>query len=162
LSYSKGHISFHTLRIPVSHNYQTPCLASAVTRQDPLEPAHASIPQSLNSSALSSQAVNSSPIAIAYIPTATMGSLGTYFLDVVYSFTNCMVCFPSSPQLKINSRSFKILRLLGEVRTMLPVSDTQLTRRNRVVSPTYISSKTTRINNSSRSRRYDVPLAKKV
>lgn len=47
--------------------------------------------------------------------TATMGSLGTYFLDVVYSFTNCMVCFPSSPQLKINSRSFKILRLLGEV-----------------------------------------------
>ncbi|KAF3001413.1 hypothetical protein E8E13_007386 [Curvularia kusanoi] len=43
-----------------------------------------------------------------------MGSLATYFMDVVYSFTNCMVCFPSSPQLKINSRSFKILRLLGE------------------------------------------------
>ncbi|KAF2739294.1 kinase-like protein [Polyplosphaeria fusca] len=43
-----------------------------------------------------------------------MGSLGSYFLDVVYSFTNCMVCFPGSPQLKINSRSFKILRLLGE------------------------------------------------
>ncbi|EUC44470.1 hypothetical protein COCMIDRAFT_6255 [Bipolaris oryzae ATCC 44560] len=43
-----------------------------------------------------------------------MGSLGTYFLDFVYSFTNCMVCFPSSPQLKVNSRSFKILRLLGE------------------------------------------------
>jgi serine/threonine kinase 16 len=30
-----------------------------------------------------------------------------------------MVCFPSSPQLKINSRSFKILRLLGEVSTLL-------------------------------------------
>ncbi|KAF2013205.1 serine/threonine protein kinase-like protein [Aaosphaeria arxii CBS 175.79] len=43
-----------------------------------------------------------------------MGSLGSYFLDVVYSFTNCMVCFPGTPQLKINSRSFKILRLLGE------------------------------------------------
>ncbi|KAF2682491.1 kinase-like protein [Lentithecium fluviatile CBS 122367] len=43
-----------------------------------------------------------------------MGSLGLYFLDVVYSFTNCMVCFPGSPQLKINSRSFKIQRLLGE------------------------------------------------
>ncbi|ORY09449.1 serine/threonine kinase 16 [Clohesyomyces aquaticus] len=43
-----------------------------------------------------------------------MGSLGSYFLDLVYSFTNCMVCFPGSPQLKINSRSFKILRLLGE------------------------------------------------
>ena len=54
---------------------------------------------------------NTTAIAI----TATMGSLGTYFLDVVYSFTNCMVCFPSSPHLKINSRSFKILRLLGEV-----------------------------------------------
>jgi serine/threonine kinase 16 len=48
-----------------------------------------------------------------------MGSLATYFMDVVYSFTNCMVCFPSSPQLKINSRSFKILRLLGEVSTLL-------------------------------------------
>ncbi|KAF2707777.1 Pkinase-domain-containing protein [Pleomassaria siparia CBS 279.74] len=43
-----------------------------------------------------------------------MGSLGSYFMDVVYSFTSCMVCFPGSPNLKINSRSFKILRLLGE------------------------------------------------
>ncbi|KAF2806711.1 kinase-like protein [Mytilinidion resinicola] len=43
-----------------------------------------------------------------------MAALGSYFLDLVYSFTNCMVCFPGSPQLKINSRSFKILRLLGE------------------------------------------------
>lgn len=38
-----------------------------------------------------------------------------YFFDVVYSLANCLVCFPSSPQLKINSRSFKMLRLLGEV-----------------------------------------------
>lgn len=52
-----------------------------------------------------------------------MGSLATYFMDVVYSFTNCMVCFPSSPQLKINSRSFKILRLLGEVGTLLEARD---------------------------------------
>lgn len=51
-----------------------------------------------------------------------MGSLATYFMDVVYSFTNCMVCFPSSPQLKINSRSFKILRLLGEVSKQACVS----------------------------------------
>ena len=43
-----------------------------------------------------------------------MGSLATYFLDAVYSVTNCMVCFPSSPQLRINNRSFKIQRLLGE------------------------------------------------
>lgn len=48
-----------------------------------------------------------------------MGSLGSYFLDAIYSLTNCMVCFPGSPQLKINSRSFKILRLLGEVRILL-------------------------------------------
>ncbi|KAH8890956.1 kinase-like protein [Thozetella sp. PMI_491] len=35
-------------------------------------------------------------------------------LDFVYSFGNCLNCFPGSPTLKINSRSFKILRLLGE------------------------------------------------
>lgn len=34
--------------------------------------------------------------------------------DVIYSFGNCLNCFPGSPTLKINSRSFKILRLLGE------------------------------------------------
>lgn len=38
-----------------------------------------------------------------------------YFFDVMYSLANCLVCFPSTPQLKINSRSFKMLRLLGEV-----------------------------------------------
>ncbi|KAF2836396.1 serine/threonine kinase 16 [Patellaria atrata CBS 101060] len=43
-----------------------------------------------------------------------MSALSSYFLDLIYSLTNCMVCFPGSPQLKINSRSFKILRLLGE------------------------------------------------
>lgn len=42
------------------------------------------------------------------------------FLDLLYSFGNCMSCFPGSPTLKINSRSFKILRLLGEV--CLPLS----------------------------------------
>ncbi|KAH8910958.1 kinase-like protein [Coniochaeta sp. PMI_546] len=36
------------------------------------------------------------------------------FLDIFYSFGNCLNCFPGSPTLKINSRSFKILRLLGE------------------------------------------------
>ncbi|KAI5862185.1 kinase-like protein [Durotheca rogersii] len=35
-------------------------------------------------------------------------------LDLFYSFGNCLNCFPGSPTLKINSRSFKILRLLGE------------------------------------------------
>ncbi|KAL7818146.1 kinase-like domain-containing protein [Trichoderma aethiopicum] len=34
--------------------------------------------------------------------------------DLFYSFGNCLNCFPGSPTLKINSRSFKILRLLGE------------------------------------------------
>ncbi|KAI0508372.1 serine/threonine protein kinase/TGF-beta stimulated factor [Xylaria bambusicola] len=34
--------------------------------------------------------------------------------DLIYSFGNCLNCFPGSPTLKINSRSFKILRLLGE------------------------------------------------
>ncbi|KPM44677.1 hypothetical protein AK830_g1836 [Neonectria ditissima] len=35
-------------------------------------------------------------------------------LDLFYSFGNCLNCFPGSPTLKINSRNFKILRLLGE------------------------------------------------
>ncbi|EOD50465.1 serine threonine protein [Neofusicoccum parvum] len=43
-----------------------------------------------------------------------MSSLSSYVLDLVYSLTNCMSCFPGTPQLKINGRSFKILRLLGE------------------------------------------------
>ncbi|KAI1872889.1 uncharacterized protein JN550_003763 [Neoarthrinium moseri] len=34
--------------------------------------------------------------------------------DLIYSFGSCLNCFPGSPSLKINSRSFKILRLLGE------------------------------------------------
>ncbi|GAB0131780.1 hypothetical protein EsDP_00000239 [Epichloe bromicola] len=34
--------------------------------------------------------------------------------DLLYSFGNCLNCFPGSPTLKINGRSFKILRLLGE------------------------------------------------
>ncbi|CAJ2501809.1 Uu.00g046620.m01.CDS01 [Anthostomella pinea] len=34
--------------------------------------------------------------------------------DLFYSFGNCLNCFPGSPTLKINTRSFKILRLLGE------------------------------------------------
>ena len=37
-------------------------------------------------------------------------------MDVFYSLTNCVFCFPGTPQLKINSRSFRMLRLLGEVR----------------------------------------------
>ncbi|PYH46621.1 putative serine/threonine protein kinase ENV7 [Aspergillus saccharolyticus JOP 1030-1] len=40
--------------------------------------------------------------------------MAQYFFDLLYSFTDCMCCFPSTPQLKINSRSFKLLRLLGE------------------------------------------------
>ncbi|KAL3448953.1 MFS general substrate transporter [Aspergillus insuetus] len=40
--------------------------------------------------------------------------MAQYFFDLLYNFTDCMCCFPSSPQLKINNRSFKMLRLLGE------------------------------------------------
>jgi hypothetical protein len=52
-----------------------------------------------------------SQIALTYIFT-----MAQYFFDLLYNFTDCMCCFPSSPQLKINNRSFKLLRLLGEVR----------------------------------------------
>ncbi|KAM3507079.1 hypothetical protein MY11210_007292 [Beauveria gryllotalpidicola] len=34
--------------------------------------------------------------------------------DIIYSLGNCLSCFPGSPTLKVNSRSFKILQLLGE------------------------------------------------
>ncbi|MBC9703384.1 MAG: protein kinase [Leuconostoc sp.] len=40
--------------------------------------------------------------------------MSQYVLDLIYTITNCLSCFPGSPTLKINSRSFKILRLLGE------------------------------------------------
>jgi len=43
-----------------------------------------------------------------------MAQIGSYLADLFYSLGNCMVCFPSTPQLKINGRSLKILRLLGE------------------------------------------------
>ncbi|KAK4935908.1 Serine/threonine-protein kinase env7 [Elasticomyces elasticus] len=35
-------------------------------------------------------------------------------MDIFYSLGSCIYCFPSTPQLKINSRSFRMLRLLGE------------------------------------------------
>jgi serine/threonine kinase 16 len=40
--------------------------------------------------------------------------MAQYLFDLVYSLTSCMSCFPSSPNLTINSRTFKILSLLGE------------------------------------------------
>jgi hypothetical protein len=42
--------------------------------------------------------------------------MAQYLLDIFYSLSNCLCCFPGSPQLRINSRSFRMLRLLGEVR----------------------------------------------
>ncbi|CAK7269812.1 Serine/threonine-protein kinase env7 [Sporothrix epigloea] len=40
--------------------------------------------------------------------------MATALLDLVYSMGSCLSCFPSTPTLKVNGRSFKILRLLGE------------------------------------------------
>ncbi|ERS98952.1 NAK protein kinase [Sporothrix schenckii ATCC 58251] len=40
--------------------------------------------------------------------------MASTILDLVYSMGSCLSCFPSTPTLKINGRSFKILRLLGE------------------------------------------------
>ena len=42
-------------------------------------------------------------------------TMAQIFMDLFSSFGSCLNCFPGSPTLKINSRSFKILRLLGEV-----------------------------------------------
>ncbi|KAF2155116.1 kinase-like protein, partial [Myriangium duriaei CBS 260.36] len=41
-------------------------------------------------------------------------TLTSYLLDTLWSFTQCLSCFPSSPLLTLNSTSYKILRLLGE------------------------------------------------
>ncbi|KAF2403903.1 serine/threonine kinase 16 [Trichodelitschia bisporula] len=40
--------------------------------------------------------------------------MASALLDLFSSFGSCLSCFSSSPQLKINNKSFKILRLLGE------------------------------------------------
>ncbi|KAL9593984.1 MAG: hypothetical protein Q9179_005602 [Wetmoreana sp. 5 TL-2023] len=40
--------------------------------------------------------------------------MAQYFMDLLASLANCLWCFPGSPQLKINNRRFKLLRLLGE------------------------------------------------
>lgn len=40
--------------------------------------------------------------------------LSHYILDAVWQLSQCCNCFPSTPSLRINGRSFKILRLLGE------------------------------------------------
>ncbi|KAF2482485.1 kinase-like domain-containing protein [Neohortaea acidophila] len=40
--------------------------------------------------------------------------LSHYVLDGIWQLQSCFNCFPSNPSLKINGRSFKILRLLGE------------------------------------------------
>ncbi len=53
---------------------------------------------------------------IGYTSITAKMSAQYYFRELLYTLTNCIFCFPSSPQLKINSRSFKMLRLLGEVR----------------------------------------------
>lgn len=38
----------------------------------------------------------------------------SYILDALWTVTSCFNCFPSNPSLRINGKSFKILRLLGE------------------------------------------------
>ena len=44
-----------------------------------------------------------------------LSEMAQTLLDIFYSLSNCLFCFPGSPQLKINNRSFRMLRLLGEV-----------------------------------------------
>ena len=47
-------------------------------------------------------------------PSSSSHRMTQYLLDLLYSLTTCLSCFPSSPNLTINSRTFKILSLLGE------------------------------------------------
>ena len=41
--------------------------------------------------------------------------MAQYIMDLLYSLTNCLYCFPGSPNLRVNSKTYKMLRLLGEV-----------------------------------------------
>ena len=54
-------------------------------------------------------------ISLSALTSPVIFVMAQYFFDLLYNFTDCMCCFPSTPQLKINNRSFKLLRLLGEV-----------------------------------------------
>lgn len=45
---------------------------------------------------------------------SALSTFSSYVLDGIWSLAQCFNCFPSNPSLKINNRSFKILRLLGE------------------------------------------------
>ncbi|EMC95445.1 hypothetical protein BAUCODRAFT_541809 [Baudoinia panamericana UAMH 10762] len=40
--------------------------------------------------------------------------LSHYILDTLWQLSQCCNCFPANPSLRLNGRSFKILRLLGE------------------------------------------------
>lgn len=53
--------------------------------------------------------------ALSTLSIAVMASLAQMAVDLLYSLTNCVFCFPNSPNLKVNNKSFKLLRLLGEV-----------------------------------------------
>jgi len=76
---------------------------------------------------------------IGYTSTTPRMSAQYYFTELLYTLTNCMFCFPSSPQLRINSRSFKMLRLLGEVRCCQKAfSNLPADFQYRVASPTSI------------------------
>lgn len=44
-----------------------------------------------------------------------VGNMSQILMDLLSSLTSCIYCFPGSPSLKINNRSFKMQHLLGEV-----------------------------------------------
>lgn len=79
-------------------------------------------------------------------------------MDVVYSLTNCVFCFPGTPQLKINNRSFRMMRLLGEVRAA--GLWWLFTNRDRVASRTSTWFRTPPTRLYTPSRRFGVPSAR--
>ena len=52
----------------------------------------------------------------ARLDDVTLAAMASYIMDLLYSLTSCMYCFPSTPNLRINGNTYKLLRLLGEVR----------------------------------------------
>lgn len=96
-------------------------------------------------------------------------TMASYIMDLLSTLTNCLACFPRSPNLKINSKTYKMLRLLGEVSNPLLspplLSTSQMlipSLIHRAASPTSTSSKRPPPLNSTPSRRFAVPLAKNL
>ena len=65
-----------------------------------------------------------------------LSTMAQFVMDLIGNLTNCMACFPGSPNLRVNNKTYKMLRLLGEV--SLDNKGLGMANQSRAASPTYI------------------------